>query len=417
MLPFGEVLRAVLGQLPQVVFGPNFWLFWLIVALIWGQYSRVANTECKIFGRAVNDPAWATLTAIGQGLLGGIIGSLIMIGVGVSLSGAGISYLWPLAIALMLINPRLICFSYAGGLLSLTHLLVGWPKLSVPGLLALVAILHVIESVLIYFSGEQTATPVHAKTPSGTVGGYVLQRFWPIPVIILLMGITDGNITNGLIQMPDWWPLLKPDWELAQHPYAVYLMWPVVAALGYSDVALSLPPRAKAKRTSAHLLAFSLILLVLAILGSRYRLFAWLAALFAPLGHEWVARQGSASELRSVPHLIPPPYGFRVLDVLPRSPAKRAGLRPGDWVVAVEGSPLSGWSEWEALLAFGGERFRITVERAGHFVGLVATNFEEPFGVVPVPVPTDPHYVILDKETRLVRYIRRVWSQITRAGR
>src|SRR5690606_41661119 len=94
---------------------------------------------------------------------------------------AGVGYARLVAIALMMVHPRFICSAYAGGILSVTHLLFGWPGLSVPAIMALVAVLHLVESLLILLHGPTGATPVYVRRPDGrVVGGFTMQKFWPI---------------------------------------------------------------------------------------------------------------------------------------------------------------------------------------------------------------------------------------------
>ncbi|RYD07115.1 hypothetical protein N752_00605 [Desulforamulus aquiferis] len=114
---------------------------------------------------------------------GGVIASYLMLVIGLTLSGSGLLYLWPLAILLMLIDARFLCFAYAGGILAFSSLVFGWPNVSVPQVLGLVAILHMVEAFLIYVSGHQGAVPTFIKNTEGkVVGGFALQKFWPIPL-------------------------------------------------------------------------------------------------------------------------------------------------------------------------------------------------------------------------------------------
>ena len=98
------------------------------------------------------------------------------------LSEAGLWYVWPLALLLMLMHPRYLCFSYAGGIMALSSLLFGWPELNVPAVISLVAVLHMVEAVLIRWHGHLNPSPVYLRTGEGeVVGGLNLQKFWPCP--------------------------------------------------------------------------------------------------------------------------------------------------------------------------------------------------------------------------------------------
>ena len=116
------------------------------------------------------------MSSILYGLLGGLFGSVILLLVGLSLDNIGIVYLWPVAIFLFLFNPRFLCFAYAGGIIAVFSLflrsllpaypvlgeikvLAGIMEIHLPSLLALVGILHLTESLLIYLSGHRGASP------------------------------------------------------------------------------------------------------------------------------------------------------------------------------------------------------------------------------------------------------------------
>lgn len=61
-------------------------------------------------------------------------------------------------------------------------------------------------------------------------------------------------------------------------------------------------------------------------------------------------------------------------EVLPDSPAARAGLRPGDRVIAVDDTPVSDWGGWvEAVRAHPGQALALEVIRDGHERSLTLT--------------------------------------------
>lgn len=343
MEPFRELGLAILRLFPTALLEPAFAIaFWMVVLLVFFQYRRVAGIEERLHGFVKNQPMSHTVRAIAEGLVGGLIGSFILVFVGVSLSSAGIPYLLPLALLLYLVSPRLMCFSYAGGIVAVSSLLFGFPRVNVGGIMALVGILHLTESLLIWLSGHTCATPVMIRNQRRElVGAFSLQKFWPVPIVVLvLLSMPEPGALGGLIQMPDWWPLLRAD-TIQDPTRAVYALLPVMAAVGYAEVAITAVPREVSRRTAVRLSGYSLILLALAVWASRSAWGLWPAALFGPLGHELVVRRSLRREMRGEPWLRPGGPGMRILDVMPGSPAERMGLHPGDVLLAINGQPVA----------------------------------------------------------------------------
>ncbi|WP_031516719.1 PDZ domain-containing protein [Desulfofalx alkaliphila] len=384
MFPFLEVIPLLITQLIEAILHP---IFWLVIILVAFQYRRTLREKHRLFG--FKHGRWwpDTLQAAGYGVLGGLIGSILMLFVGLTLTGSGLIYLWAVALLLMMINLRFLCFAYAGGILSLAHLLFGWPEISVPQVLALVAILHMVESILIYFSGHLGAVPSYFKMAGNrVVGGFVLQRFWPIPVVALLV-IGVAELPPEGVPMPEWWPLIKPRVE-GDPEMLLYGLIPVVAGLGYGDMATARKPQEKARLSAKYLAIYSLILLVLAVLSDQYLLMGLMAALFSFLGHEAVIYIGKKVEMTQQPIYVPPGQGVMVLDVLPKTPAWNAGLRSGDVILAVNDIPLYSKSTLQYMLHHNEgllEFSYISSEQQAYRRELVKVPPAQPFGLLPVP--------------------------------
>lgn len=321
-------------------------LMGLVVALIALQYKRSESTRAKMFGvksaRMWRDTAAATLL----GLFGGLAGSILMIMAGLPLTGSGSVFLLLLVTAgfLMLISPRFLCFAYAGGIISLLNILTGWPRVNIYQVLALVALLHMVESILIFFSGHLGAVPAFFENGSGrAVGGFTLQKFWPIPLVALTVAGSSYS-TDVFNHMPGWWPLIKPGAEGGQVNMG-YALVSVVAGLGYGDLAIAHNPMEKSRLSSFYLALYSIILFLLSVYAQYFWILALVAALFSPLGHELIIYIGRKTELAGRPLFTVPGRGVRVLDVLVGSMAWNMGIRSGDVLMAANGMPL--WNQWD----------------------------------------------------------------------
>lgn len=383
-LTLGSMLLLTMGQ---ALLSPFFWLVVLLVAL---QHHRLAKNKDRLLGTST-EPLWLPLlSSTVLGMAGGALGSVLLVLLGVSFTNMGLSYLWPVAILLMLISPHLLCFSYAGGLLSLSSLVLGFPRLEVPQLIGLVGALHLVESLLILASGHLGAVPVYLRLPDGRVAGaFNLQRFWPIPLVGGAL-VTVPLLPPGALSMPDWWPLIKPA-GLTDPAQAVYVILPVVAALGYGDLALASLPRRKSHRSALTLLGYSLVVLALAVGASYYPPLAFFAAVFAPVGHELTIFLGRRAELRSRPFFVSPPDGVMVLDTVWGSPARRWGLRSGSILRSVNGRRVGSREELAVALEEAGSVLEVEyTEPGGEWRRIrVWRHPGRPLGLILAPEPGD----------------------------
>lgn len=435
--PFHDVGVSVLWTAPQVIFNPalgvRFVFYWTMVYFVFSQYRKTARLQSHLYGKPRGEAWRFTVGAILEGLIVGIVGSYLMTFVGVSFLPDGSGLIWVLGVALllMLVNARFMCFSYAGGLVSLSSLLFGFPKVSVASLMGLVAILHLMESLLIFINGAADATPVYIERGGRQVGAFYLQRSWPVPVALLILAVVSPLEAAGGINMPGWWPLLRTSPEVIAHPGAVFFLHALPAALGYGDMAVTCHPGVKARRTATNLAAYSLVLLILSIAATRYRPVVWAAALFGPLGHEAVVRWGNWREAKGRPYFVRPERGVMVLDAVPRSKARQLGFGPGWVITEINGRALAGRDHLEEELRLAGEAGKLTLlavppasrcsgaaSRAGkaaraRFGGgprRVSTEFTpgDSLGIIPVPEEGDDMGLVMTAASPALTLARRL---------
>lgn len=357
------ILRLMFAAMPQLLL--NGWaaaLLALAVVLVFIQYRRVSVMEAELHGVAKHQPLQQTLGALAMGLIGGVVGSVALSLAGVGLveipgSTSALLYLWPVSVALGWFNPRFFCFAYSGSLVALVSLVTGWPRIDVPSVLGLVAVLHMVEALLVYLSGSTLATPMSIDGRSDeAVPGFMLQRFWPVPLVLPLFSL----VTDAPLHMPHWWPLLKADPSIVQA--ALPFGWkflPFVVTMGYSDLAITAPPEVRSRQSSRVLLAYSGILLLLAIGAGHWRPLMWVAAVFSALGHETMAVWSGRVQLLGDPYLKRPARGVAVLDVLPTSPAFVAGLKPGTVILTVDDYEVNSRAELHQALMSAPANVRI----------------------------------------------------------
>jgi hypothetical protein len=236
-----------------------------------------------------------------------------------------------------MINVRYLCFSYAGGLVALISLIFGFPNVNVPGLMALIGILHLIESLLIWIDGHSFSVPIFVKKSEGKiVGGYIMNRMWPIPLVLTALAAPIGLGLSSLSgeAMPGWWPLLTQ-----QHAFA-YVMFFVPVVLGYGDIALTQSPEQRCRKSAYRLAVYSVILILLSIIAARLQIFAFIAALFAPAAHEFLIIRGKKEEEEGKPLFDGAGDGICVLYTRENSPGREMHLEPGDRILTINNHVL-----------------------------------------------------------------------------
>ncbi|MGB4020462.1 MAG: PDZ domain-containing protein [Syntrophomonadaceae bacterium] len=402
------MLLALMGQkLLEIIVTPLFLgIYLLLFVLVAWQYKRLEDMSGKLLNTTRRSYLGAALVSTLLGLAGGLLGSVLLILVGIDLLSVGIIYLWIMALLLMFINQRFLCFAYAGGLLSLLSLLLGYPDIDIPQLLALVAVLHMVESLLIMANGHLNPVPVYVKKGGHISGGFNLQKFWPMPLIALI-SIGYMDIGSGGVSMPDWWPLIKGySPESAQQ---VYVLMPVLAILGYGEITTTSSPGQKARESALYLFMFSLILLLLSLASSRWAPLLWLAALFSPLGHEMVIWMGMRSERNRHSLYVRPAQGVMILDVRPGTPAAQAGLRSRDIVLQVNGMAVNHPDELANILQWAWQGLQIKILRAQRPVTLYMERRKGgSAGIIPVPEDNIPRYLVFKDDTIFLT-ARRWW--------
>lgn len=410
MPPVWEISKTYVVNLRDFLGNP---LFWLVLALIAFQYRKSEKLERAFFGQARQPLLGRVLISTFFGIIGGLIGSLLLMGIGVSISFKWTRYVLLLSLVLAFIDMRFICFAYSGGLLSIISLVFGWPPLDVASLLALVAVLHAVESILMLLSGHVNSFPVTVRQPSGRlIGGYSLQMFWPLPLLALVFVPELAQETmGGGIAMPHWWPLIRPAGAENLADLTLYMV-PILAGLGYGELAITMTPKQKARRSAVGLLGYSAVLLGLAWLGSRYPVFLPLGAIFAPLGHELLIVVANQREQAGEPLFAHDGPGLMVMEVLPGGLAQKAGLRPGDIITTANGEPVDTIAQLRAIVQ-AEPQVVLAVSRRGFLshvaLALPIDEGQQQLGILMVPDSTSSAYVETRFNSPLQKLLQKWW--------
>jgi len=340
-----EILKLTVASLSDVFMEP---IFLMVILVVYFQYRKLERMEISLYGKTVTPIRKKTAYSVVFGIAGGYLGTALMTVLGITISIGDFSYVLPLAIFLMMVRSRYICFSYAGGIISIFSLLTGWPDINVSSMMAVVAVLHMIESILIYIDGHSFSTPIITRAEDNKIcGGFYLQKFWPIPMIVIVAVLgRDVPINTGTL--PAWWPAFIPEGQSIQT--VILRLTGLVAVLGYGDMTLSRMPKEKTKIAAGRLALYSFALLVLSLLSSEIYAFKFVAAIFAPLAHEGLILYSQREEKSRKRLFEAGDAGNMVIFVKKDGVGYKIGLKPGDRIIKINNIPLLGDKDLDSFL-------------------------------------------------------------------
>lgn len=363
-------------------------LYWVVVIILILQYRRISNMEKDMMGSTKEPIYRKVITSIIVGFLGGIIGSIVFMVFETSIQPDDFKFILPIALILSLIHPRFICFSYAGGLLSLISLVFGRFSIDVSSIMTIIAVLHLIESFLIIINGHEGKMPIFMDKDGRIVGGFNMMRFWPVPFVV---AINNGGFTVPLT---------------------------VIAVLGYGDFALTKYPKEKSKETAFYLFLFSIILLLFSQLSIKYYYFKYIASVFAPVAHESVIQIGRKREKHGKAIFLPSNRGIKILDTMAKGVGEKMGLNSGDIILSLNGKEVNSIEEVKDILHF--IPFYIWLDVYDNKLGRVVTKeyWDYKIGIRSLDVliiPKDPDYSFVVEESEGL--LNRLYKKVKRTGK
>jgi hypothetical protein len=313
-------------------------IYLIIIYFIRLQYAKYTGLQENIAGIRVKPIKELVKESIFFGGVTGFLCSFIVVFAGITINIDIYQYLFFIIIALGIINIRFICFSYAGGILALASIIFKIPNVDITSILALIAILHFAESILIYISAGKDSMPVLIKHKDGIVGAFFTQKYWPVPVVLLTL--SAGSNKQAVVSLfgTDWWRFLTPD-SIAKTALSIGLAC-IVGVLGFSDVAITKSPEERNKETSFTLLIYSLVLLLIAVLSSHNYILKVIGVIFSIVVHEGIVVFGKYREKNGKPLFMAVKRGLKVFDVHPDGHAQKIGIKRGDVILSINGKDV-----------------------------------------------------------------------------
>jgi hypothetical protein len=232
---------------------------------------------------------------------------------------------------LLLIDLRFVSLPYAAGLLAAISLVFGVPKIDLPPLIFLVAVLELAESILVFLSRKKDFIPVFIRHKNEITGAFLTRRYWMVPVVFFTYMLQHGTIS---LDFAADWPLIFSVPPLDGGAYALGLDC-LVAVLCHTDIAIASQPEKRSVRSSLMLLVYSVILMILAFISKSVAWIGILGVIFCIAGKEAMHLLSTFCEKRGKPLYSAVRRGLRIMDVLPGGHAAAMGLQRGDIILSI----------------------------------------------------------------------------------
>ncbi|EKS4344556.1 PDZ domain-containing protein [Clostridium sporogenes] len=399
-----DILLITLKAVAYLLIEPYSVIVLLLLSLILYRKNRKTIIMQKmIIGQKVTTAFELTISEVVLGIFAGTAASLIMSYLGIFFREDSAIYLiFLISMFFMIFNPRFICFSYSGAALGMVSLillnmakLLNMPQLNfvnidIPALMSMVAILHLVEGILVMIDGDRGYVPVFTNREDKIIGGFVLQRYWILPIAFMLMINNQAlsNISQGGAPMPNWWPLLKTGLPLSVLNAAVIALTSFYGIIGYNAVTFTKTRKEKKIISGLYIVIYSLILFMLSRLAVMNTLLKVVVLIFAPVGHEAMLYIQKYFELKGEPRYISTEEGIMVLDVAKDSVANKMGIKSGDLLLQVNDKEID--SEEDIVKSIGQMYGHISFKIKNDVGRLKTVNYRmltsyEKLGIVFVP--------------------------------
>ena len=274
--PLWLILQLSVQTITMVAVNPLFWL------TLWFAYRYYRQYEWdKASARRL------ALASFWEGLLAGLFVVWLVAGLGIrTIPSPALYCMGPVSMLLSLIRPRFLCMAYGAGITLGLGRVLGLP-VDAPGIMALVAILHLAEGLLVLLFGGRHTVTIYQQRQRRLVPVSGIYRFWPVPVCLLISGKQWLDLAQ--LSMPGWWPLLKTAPDAMQQ--AVLGLLPIAVTLGYSDLSGEKEQVKRRHLQNGILIAlYALLLLGISLLAENHPLWGDIGLVFMVGGHEMIVK-------------------------------------------------------------------------------------------------------------------------------
>lgn len=329
----------------------------LVMLLVFGiifyfKNVRIVSIQKMTLGEGLNTPLELTLSQIVLGILAGAIGSVILSVLGVTFNeNSGIEFIFMISILSLFYKKKYISYAYSAAILGAIGIALKFisniteMKLflntDILSLMTFVGVIYILEGFLIIFDGSRGAIPVFTKKEDKIVGGFSFNRYWPIPVAILMIFSNSIAGEDSIYSnVASWWPIINNKEVLSLLATAMIASIPLYGIMGYSNVTFTQEKKTKSLRCGSTILIYGVTVALVAQLASINILGQIIAIIYAPLAFELIMRYEYRVEKKGKCLYVSDDEGIMVLEVTPNSPAYEVGIKRGDKIIEINGQNI-----------------------------------------------------------------------------
>jgi hypothetical protein len=332
-----------------------YWAFQLAVMayILHRKNVKTAAIQKMIMGQSVDRAFVLTISQVVIGIFAGLAASVIMSYLGVVFDEDSVVDLIFLATILFLFyNPRFASIAYTGAVMCILSLMLGYAaastgqqawnilKLDVPAVMTMVSVILLVEGILIILDGKRGSVPVFTNREGKVMGGFILQRYWIVPVSMFFM-LHDPALaaSQASVPMPQWWPLIRSTTPADVLQNALVVLIPLYGLMGFNSITFTRNRQRKAAETGAFKIACGIALFALAQTAVDNTFIRVILPALALAAHEGWVQLDRRRELNGKAKYVST-NGMMVLEVLPESAAAEMGIRSGDTLMKINDSSI-----------------------------------------------------------------------------